>query len=387
MWMMLLGLIPPEIIESKNETELSFRLINGSTIVLKGADNPDSLRGVHIDFCVFDETAFITKWDFVWHVVRPTLIDSKADCWFISTPNGLNHFKDLFDTVDKDWASFHFTTYDNPYLEAEEINSARDKMSPEAFAQEFLGEFMAMAGIFFGEFTMEDHVILPFVPKNSVIVGGLDWGYVDAFCFSLDEVSKVWFEGKSFYRTKTFMEVYGVAKDPRTWANEIKEKMKFFGLTLSDIDWVKADTQIFNRPIDGNSKSIAGLFGDVDERYNHLLKPADKDRVAGWAIVHNWLSKAPDGIPYYQITQNCPNGIREFRAAYRDDNIVEDVDSACSDHFLDQQRYKLRGIKWLDGFTGQIKSKNPIKPEGNKGKFFGFVENADDLMVDLTKFK
>src|ERR1035437_6674573 len=54
MWKMLNDLVPLEAVEGKNEQELIIKLINGSQIVLKGADNPDSLRGVHIDFCVFD---------------------------------------------------------------------------------------------------------------------------------------------------------------------------------------------------------------------------------------------------------------------------------------------------------------------------------------------
>lgn len=362
MWAMLGDLIPTSYIDSKNETELSIRLINGSTIVLKGADNPDSLRGVHIDFCVFDETAFIKKWDFVWNVVRPTLIDSKADCWFISTPNGLNHFKDLYDTEHPDWKSFHYTTYDNPYLDPVEINEARTKMSEEQFAQEFLGEFMQMAGIFFREFKRETHVINPFVPtKGSTIVGGLDWGYLDPFCISFDEVSKVVFNGVEFYRTRTFLEMYESGKTQKEWAVDIKNKLKFFNLTLDDIGWIRADTQLFNKLSDSHTKSMASLFYDVDERYRGLLKPADKDRIAGWGIFRNWLSIAPDGLPYYQITSNCNNGIRELQGAYRDDNIVEDISSECAAHFLDQQRYKLRSIKWIDAKIGGITHKQDVK--------------------------
>jgi len=362
MWAMLKDLVPIEAIASSNETELTIHLINGSQIVLKGADNPDSLRGVHIDFCVFDETAFIKKWDFVWNVVRPTLIDSKADCWFISTPNGLNHFKDLYDTEHHDWKSFHYTTYDNPYLDPVEINEARTKMSEEQFAQEFLGEFMQMAGIFFREFKRETHVINPFIPtKGSTIVGGLDWGYLDPFCISFDEVTKVIYNGVEFYRTRTFLEMYESGKTQKEWAVDIKNKLKFFNLTLDDIGWIRADTQLFNKLSDSHTKSMASLFYDVDERYRNLLKPADKDRIAGWGIFRNWLSIAPDGLPYYQITDNCKNGIRELQGAYRDENLVEDISSDCADHFLDQQRYKLRSIKWIDAKVGGITHKQDTK--------------------------
>ena len=39
-------------IEQSNEAELKLRLKNGSTIHLKGADNPDSLRDVGLNFIV-----------------------------------------------------------------------------------------------------------------------------------------------------------------------------------------------------------------------------------------------------------------------------------------------------------------------------------------------
>jgi PBSX family phage terminase large subunit len=159
MWAMLRDLIPLEIILSKNETELKFVLTNKSEICLKGAEDPDSLRGVRIDFCVFDETAFITKWIDVWKVIRPTLIDSKGSVWFISTPNGFNHFKELYENQDKDYVSYRFTSYDNPYIEKEEIDKAKEETSEDEFAQEYLGEFRKMSGLIYKEFKRETHMV------------------------------------------------------------------------------------------------------------------------------------------------------------------------------------------------------------------------------------
>ena len=34
--------------------------------------------------------------------MRPTLVDSKASVWFISTPNGFNHFKTLYEAAGLD---------------------------------------------------------------------------------------------------------------------------------------------------------------------------------------------------------------------------------------------------------------------------------------------
>jgi len=159
MWSMLMDLIPPQVIRKKNETELKIVLVNGSEIYLKGAEDPDTLRGVRIDFCIFDECAFIKKWDEVWKVTRPTLMDSKADVWFISTPNGFNHFKDLYEKVDDDWKSFKFTTYDNPYIPKDEIDKSKEEMDENSFAQEILGEFKKMSGLVYKMFSRETHMV------------------------------------------------------------------------------------------------------------------------------------------------------------------------------------------------------------------------------------
>ena len=392
MWQMLNNLVPIEIIDSKNETELTIRLINGAQIVLKGADNPDSLRGVRIDFCVFDETAFIPKWEMVWNVVRPTLIDSKASCWFISTPNGMNHFKELYDTIHPDWQSFHFTSYDNPYLDAKEIDDAKTKMTPEQFAQEFLGEFMVMAGLFFKEWSREKHVINPFVPLNDqLIVGGMDWGYARPFAFYLSMVEKVFYrdvlgDSQNFYRTKTFFEAYGIEKHPYEWARYIQERLKVYRLNLDDIQWVMGDPSMFNTVQDG-SVSIRDQFVQENEKWR-ILQPAKNDRIAGWAYMKRWMSLAPDGLPYWQITSNCVNFIRTVTSLVYDENHPEDLDTDGEDHAEDSVRYMLRNIRLIEGIgTGQIKPKYQPVPEGDKGKFFGYNEDSSKLMLDISKFK
>lgn len=178
MWAMLRELIPSEAIRSKNETELKFVLVNGSEILLKGAEDPDSLRGVRIDFCVFDETAFIDKWEDVWKVVRPTLVDSKASVWFISTPNGFNHFKTLYESTDPDYKPFHFTTYDNPYLDKEEIDKAKAEMDDDSFQQEFMGEFRKMSGLIYKDFKRETHMVdIPHLDSNWTYTRSLDFGF------------------------------------------------------------------------------------------------------------------------------------------------------------------------------------------------------------------
>jgi PBSX family phage terminase large subunit len=178
MWSMLKDLIPPEAIKRTNETELMFELLNGSQIMLKGADNPDSLRGVRIDLCIFDETAFIDKWEEVWKVVRPTLADSKASVWFISTPNGFNHFKEMSEKTENDWSYHHYTTYDNPHIPVEEIEAMKKEMDQDSFAQEIMGEFKKMSGMIYKDFNRDIHMVeIPDLNHNYTFTRTLDFGY------------------------------------------------------------------------------------------------------------------------------------------------------------------------------------------------------------------
>lgn len=159
MWMMLKEIMPKEAISKLNETELKLELLNGSRIELKGADKPDSLRGVRIDLAIFDEVAFFERWEESWKVIRPTLMDSKADVIFISTPNGFNHFKDLTEINHTDWKYFHFTTYDNPFIPKEEIEQSKSEMGEDGFAQEILGEFRKMSGLIYKDFNRDVHMV------------------------------------------------------------------------------------------------------------------------------------------------------------------------------------------------------------------------------------
>ena len=83
-------------IEKSNDSELTIRLRNGSTIALKGADNEDSLRGVGLDYLILDEFADI-KPEAFYEVLRPTLADREGSAMFIGTPRGIaNWAYDLY---------------------------------------------------------------------------------------------------------------------------------------------------------------------------------------------------------------------------------------------------------------------------------------------------
>jgi len=153
MWQTLLEL-GHSVITGSHINNLQLKLVNGATITLKGADRPETMRGVSLKFLVMDEYADM-KPDVWEQVLRPALADQKGHAMFIGTPMGRNHFYELFKQAelgdDPTLESWHFTSYDNPLLAEEEIEAAKKTMSSFAFRQEFMASFEAQGSELFKE--------------------------------------------------------------------------------------------------------------------------------------------------------------------------------------------------------------------------------------------
>lgn len=146
MWSLLKN-IGKDVIEATIENTGTIRLINGRKIQLKGSDRPDTLRGVGISYVVLDEYAFMKA--NVWEeIIRPTLADVKGSALFIGTPEGKNHFYQLWAEAPKheDWEAFTFKTIDNPIIDSLELLTAQSTMSSATFRQEFEASFEAAGG-------------------------------------------------------------------------------------------------------------------------------------------------------------------------------------------------------------------------------------------------
>jgi phage terminase large subunit-like protein len=153
MWLTLLELGNP-VIESSHVNNMQIKLVNGAVISLKGADRPETMRGVSLKFVVLDEYADMKPSVFE-QILRPALADLKGKSLFIGTPMGRNHFYELYNygekQDDKEYKSWHFTSFDNPLLDPKEIEAAKKSMSSFAFRTEFMASFEAASGGIFKE--------------------------------------------------------------------------------------------------------------------------------------------------------------------------------------------------------------------------------------------
>ena len=133
-----------DVISGSHVNNMDITLINGAKIYVRGADRPDTLRGVSLTFVVLDEVADI-KADTWEKVLRAALSDKKGNALFIGTPKGRNWFYDMYnlglEDPDEEWKSWHFTTKDNPLIDPKEIDGARKTLSSFAFKQEYEASF------------------------------------------------------------------------------------------------------------------------------------------------------------------------------------------------------------------------------------------------------
>lgn len=165
-------------VQKINESELSILLKNGTTISLKGAEDPDKLRGVSLSYCVVDEAAEC-KLEALWgEILRPALADQQGGALFIGTPKGKNNpFYDLYafanDVANKDWKAFQYTTLDGGFVTAQEIEAAKQDMSERQFKQEFLATFETYENRVAWAFARETHVVNqpPDLPTSIIHVG------------------------------------------------------------------------------------------------------------------------------------------------------------------------------------------------------------------------
>ncbi len=133
-----------EIIVSSHVNNMEITLVNGTVIYVRGADRPDTLRGMDLWFVVLDEYADMKPVVFE-QVIRAALSRHKGRALFIGTPKGRNHFYDLYQLGlngdDHEWESWLFFTKDNELIDPEEIESARRTLSSFSFRQEYEASF------------------------------------------------------------------------------------------------------------------------------------------------------------------------------------------------------------------------------------------------------
>lgn len=126
---------------------------------LLGAENPGSIRGIHLDGVILDEFAEMdtTVWPMV---IRPALSDRHGWAIFIGTPKGQNQFFDIYQTALKNkehgWFSAIYRASETGVLPASELEANKRELPPEVYEQEYECSFTAaLTGSYYGKLIEE----------------------------------------------------------------------------------------------------------------------------------------------------------------------------------------------------------------------------------------
>lgn len=130
----------------RNEQLHQIELVTGGLIDFWSMEDPDSGQGRKYHRAIIDEAAKATKLYQAWeNTIRPTLTDYAGDAFILSRPKGKNNGFYLLEEKHRqfdNWAFFHYTTYDNPHIQTEEVEEAKTQLDEINFRQEYLAEYV-----------------------------------------------------------------------------------------------------------------------------------------------------------------------------------------------------------------------------------------------------
>jgi hypothetical protein len=185
------------LVREVSETELFVRLSNNAVIALKGASEPDKLRGRGLKSVVMDEFADMDPG--AWVVIRPQLSDKRlrleygelGQTLFIGTPKGYNHFKDLFDAartgaMGPDWGTWRFTSLEGGNIDATEIRSARSDLTDRDFRQEYMATFESIEGRVYHAFLRDWYKMAATFNRGNLDAGVRDLGQKSVILVGMD---------------------------------------------------------------------------------------------------------------------------------------------------------------------------------------------------------
>lgn len=164
------------IVTRKDGQKLQIEFCSGSTMQFFSTERYDNIRGFTFDYLICDEFAFMAAKAWT-EVLRATIIVKGKKVLLISTPNGKNHFFQLFelDGVNPQYKSFKMTSYDNPLIDPKEIDDARITLPDHIFRQEYLAEFLDGGSSIFGDIHFKEST------RGNKHYGGLDIARADDY--------------------------------------------------------------------------------------------------------------------------------------------------------------------------------------------------------------
>ena len=217
------------LIQDISQQEKRIELVTGGILSFYSLENFESIRGGKYHLALNNEIAMARYAQQAWQeVIRPTLTDYLGSAWFFSTPKGMNYFNELSikekEFGNKYWKTFHFTSYDNPLLNADEIDDAKKDLPELVFRQEYLAEFVEGEGTFIKREYLHYYDNLPtnldiYIALDPAISQKTNADYTAICVLGIDKIKKEYYIIEVFRKRMSFIETIGVL-------NSFNEKYK-----------------------------------------------------------------------------------------------------------------------------------------------------------------
>lgn len=364
------------VIKNINNSTMTIIFCNGSKLVFKSGDSPDSLRGRKIHFAVLDEAAFIKPE--IWQVIRPALADTKGKAVLISTPNGIG---DWFHTIwleGKLWSKYHWPSQLNELvMTPDEIEDIRSSMSQTEYDQEILAKFVTKSGRVYNDFD-ESNVLHEFTLDKSRhdIYLGMDFGFAGFTAVVFMAVDRLTND-----RVTMFDEIYVSRTQMDDIITLILDKLKVYNISIQDVRACYTDPA-------GNSEELSSGLSPVDMLRKKGFNVVNKATriIPGIAQVRAFI-KSANGTRRFFVKDICKNGIRSLTGYQYDESRSggakeEALKDGLHDHENDAIRYFF--VNCFDTAKYVAKDVEQVSPNSNITKVWKRCSKCKGLFMSTT---
>ena len=187
-------MIPEQLVKDYSKSERKYSLYNNSYFYFKTANSSDSLRGRKVHKLTCEEPTYWQNGGDIYHnILRPQLSDTMGSCTIIFTPptkkapKGAEWVRRLemmwLDEIkngNPDYAVFHNTIWDSPYITEQEKKDLEKMTDPETWQCEYMAEYNDKQGQVYWEF--DPLVSKVDIDSNTPVITrirGMDFGIAD----------------------------------------------------------------------------------------------------------------------------------------------------------------------------------------------------------------
>ena len=318
---------------------------NGSRIIIGGYKDEkdlDGYLGIQYDGIAIEEATLITedKLDKIMGSLRTAKPQKiwRPRIYVSSNPGGVGHqwFRRRLVVPAREHREtntrFIFSTYKDNYFLNQEYREYLENLKGPLGRAWRDGDWDVFEGQAFPAWSYDDHVIdwkdLAEIPDHWVKWRALDWGNYAPFCclwFTRDPDTR-----RIFIYREAYEKGLTVPQQARMILDMTPPNEKITVTYADPSLWTKrTETEYVT--------TTAQIYAD----HGVYLTKADNDRLGGKRKVDELLAPLADGLPGFQVRENCENFIRTFPVLTFDNAHPEDVDTSEEDHAYDTFRYGL----------------------------------------------